>query len=92
MNVVNGKQLKAGRVILGMTLEDMANEAGLHRNSVMKVERHDNLPRFTYAGDRMARVLEGKGIKFKAENGVLSVMFEGLDYRNRAKYVKKKMV
>lgn len=75
MNVTDGRQLKAARVIAGLTIDGMAAAAGLNRNSIMRVEKQTNLPRFAYAADRMKEALEAHGIMFEAENGKAAILF-----------------
>ena len=75
INVVDGRQLKAGRTILGMTIREMAEAAGINRNSVLRAEALKTLPRFSWAADKIADVLQESGISFELENGQAGVWF-----------------
>jgi hypothetical protein len=87
-SVTDGRQLKAGRVILGMSIRDMAQATGLNRNSILRVEAHENLPHHAHAADRMVKALEERGICFTANDCLLGVHFEGLSKRLRPKYIR----
>jgi Helix-turn-helix len=42
--IARGAQIRAARALLGWTLQDLADAAGLHRNAVGYWERHDTIP------------------------------------------------
>lgn len=86
--VVDGRQLRAGRAILGLTIREMANLAGLHRNSVSRVESLNNLPVSAYAADKISRALTSQGIIFSTHERSLSIGFCGLTVRMGTKYRK----
>lgn len=88
MQAIDGRQLKAGRVILGLTIREMAHLAGLHRNSVSRVEQVRNLPLSAYAADKIADVLNANGITFIISKESLGLCFEDLAIRQRSKYLK----
>ena len=50
---IDGRQVRAARAILGMTLDDIARLAGLNRNSVHRLEHIGALPEFSYAGSKL---------------------------------------
>jgi transcriptional regulator with XRE-family HTH domain len=68
---ITGNQLRAGRALAGLTIEDVATCAQLHRQSVRKWEgSSDATP--SAMTDHLCRaidVLEGEGIRF-ADGGV----------------------
>lgn len=88
MNVVDGRQLKLGRVLLGLTMSEMADAAGLHRNSIYRVETFENLPATAYAADKITQALEKRGVKFTASKDVLGIHFDALSVREKPKYTK----
>jgi DNA-binding XRE family transcriptional regulator len=83
--VIDGRQLRAGRIILGMTVRGMAEAAGMNRNSVLRVEKHETLPYFAWAADKIAEVLQERGIVFTATGGKVGVMFAGAAGRKRTR-------
>ena len=86
--VVDGRQLKAGRVLAGLTIREMAALVRLNRNTVLRVEKFHTLPLFTHAGDRIAEVLMSLGIEFVVQDGRPGVFFSGATQRLRRKYLK----
>ena len=89
MQVVDGRQLKAARIILGFTMSEMAEASGLHKNSIYRVEKHHNLPVTAYAADKITQALKDRGIKFTIQGNALGIYFHGLPIRTKSKYVKK---
>lgn len=83
MSVTDGRQLKAGRVILDMTIDDMAEAARLNRNSVLRVEAHETLPISAYAAERIQRTLEDRGIAFIVRDGLAGVLFKAAQRRGK---------
>lgn len=75
MNVTDGRQLRAGRVILGMTIEDMAAVAGINRNSVLRAEGSTSFTAPAYAASRIAKALTERGISFDTNPGKAAIMF-----------------
>ena len=75
MKAIDGRQLKAGRMILGLTMQQVGEAAGLNRNSVMRAEGKRRLPRFCWAGDRISDYLEREGVSFDIEGDVAVIRF-----------------
>jgi len=73
MSVVDGRQLKAGRILINMSVNEMAQCADLHRNSVMNVESKHLLPFHIYAAKRMETVLRDRGVSFSITNNSIGV-------------------
>jgi DNA-binding transcriptional regulator YiaG len=68
---ITGNQLRARRALAGLTIEDLATRAQLHRQSVRKWEGSSNAPPSAMT-DHLCRaidVLEAEGIRFN-DNGV----------------------
>ncbi len=65
-------QIKAARAALGLTLDDVAEATGLHRNSVHSLEKKKH-----WIGgevrDRVSAVLESQGIRFVEFDGEAAV-------------------
>jgi len=72
---IDGRQVRAARAILGMTLEEIARLAGLNRNSVHRLEHIGALPEFSYAGSRLTAAMEPLGIAFSVQDGNPAVAF-----------------
>lgn len=89
MSVTDGRQLKAGRVILGMTINDMAKAAGINRNSVLRVEARHILSYHDYAAFRIQVVLEVLGVSFTVQDGLAGVLFQAASKRQKSPYRKK---
>jgi len=71
----DGRQLKAGRVIAGLTVRGMAEKAGVNKNTVLRVESQKVVPYFSYAADRITAVLEEMGISFDVDEKSFSITF-----------------
>jgi transcriptional regulator with XRE-family HTH domain len=68
---ITGNQLRAGRALAGLTIEDVASRAQLHRQSVRKWEGSSNATPSAMT-DHLCRaidVLEAEGVRF-SDNGV----------------------
>lgn len=89
MTVTDGRQLKAGRIILGLTIQDMAEAAGLHKNSVIRAEGYGTLPHHTYAATKIQKALESLGIKFEIKDGRAGLFFTAATKRTKTPYVRK---
>jgi len=67
MRIIDGRQAKAARAILGMTVREMAAAAGIDRASVLRVEHMKGL-RLEYGGsggygvDCLKQAIEERGI------------------------------
>ena len=61
----HGRQIAAARAALKLSLDQTAKAAGLHRNSVVNAERREQLPRWSYAGDKIATAMEALGVTFE---------------------------
>jgi ribosome-binding protein aMBF1 (putative translation factor) len=68
---ITGNQLRAGRALAGLTIEDLATRAQLHRQSVRKWEGSSNaVPDAMVAHlSRALDVLEAEGVRF-SDSGV----------------------
>lgn len=88
-NVTDARQLKSGRVILGLTVEEMAKLANIHKNSVLRVERFTTLPFHTFAADRIQKALEALGISFEIKDGQVGVFFSASTKRAKTPYKKR---
>ncbi len=86
INVIDGRQLKAGRVILGMTVREMAEAANINRSSVLRVESTQTLPHFAWAADKISEVLQERGICFELRDGEAGVWFLSAKKRSRKSY------
>ena len=64
MSIRNGRYLKAARVLAGMTQAQLADEAGLHTNSVKRWERSPERIG-GYAVSRMVAALTDSGIDIR---------------------------
>jgi DNA-binding XRE family transcriptional regulator len=76
INVSDGRQLRAGRAIVGLTVREMAQAAGINRNSVIRVEQFKTLPRSCWAASRIAKALEDLGITFISSDVSVAVSFQ----------------
>ena len=72
---ITGSQLRAGRALAGLTIEDLAARAGLCRHSVSKWEGSSNaVPEANVSHlSRALDVLEAKGVRFTDDGGVFPV-------------------
>ena len=65
---VTNAQIRAARGLLSWTVRDLAEKAGVHRNTITNIETGK------YAGDAetlsaIRTTLEGAGVEFSPENG-----------------------
>jgi transcriptional regulator with XRE-family HTH domain len=69
---ITGSQLRAGRALAGLTIEELATRAGLCRHSVRKWEGSSNaVPEATVSHlSRCLDVLESEGVRFGDDGGV----------------------
>jgi transcriptional regulator with XRE-family HTH domain len=68
---ITGAQIRAGRVLAGLTIEDLASRAQLCRHSIRKWETSSNAAPSAMV-DHLSRaldVLESEGVRF-SDNGV----------------------
>lgn len=87
--VIDGRQIKAARAILGWTVRETAEAAGIHRNSVVSVEAETTFPRSAWAADRIASAMEAAGISFDQTDDGLGVSFEAQRYRSGRRYTRR---
>ena len=66
-NVMTSAQLRMARAALGWTVRELGDRAGVHRNTVTRLEGGAEGEARTLAD--IQRVLEAAGIEFVAENG-----------------------
>lgn len=83
--VTSGRQLKAARTIVGLTIREMADAAGLNHNTITRVERLETLPYHASAADLMAATLQEMGIVFTAGDGRAGVSFSVATMRKRSR-------
>jgi DNA-binding XRE family transcriptional regulator len=63
-------QIRAARALLRWTADDLAREAALGRNTILRAEIADDQTSLTIANDlAVRRALEGAGVEFIDENG-----------------------
>ncbi|MGR3804819.1 helix-turn-helix domain-containing protein [Marinibacterium profundimaris] len=65
--MVTSAQIRAARGLLNWTVRDLAEKAGVHRNTVTRAETDANGPGTAQAAIRAA--LEAAGVEFIPENG-----------------------
>lgn len=83
INVTDARQLKAGRIIVGMTIDDMAKACGLNRNSVLRVESYETLPHHLDSVRRIQIALEAQGVVFSIREGYAEVSFKASEKRQK---------
>lgn len=86
--VVDGRQLKLGRMLAGMTIREMAEAANINRNSVLYAETQTVLAYHTYGADRITAVLLDKGIVFEIDGDHAVIKFLSRSKRNYKNYKK----
>ncbi|MAY30429.1 MAG: transcriptional regulator [Aurantimonas sp.] len=86
--VIDGRQIKAARAILGWTVRETADASGVHRNSVIRVESETTFPRHAWAADKIASAMEAAGISFDQTDEGLGVSFEAPRYRKGRRYTR----
>src|ERR1700730_5346617 len=63
-------QIRAARALLRWTADDLAREAALGRNTILRAEIADDQTSLTIANDlAVRRALEAAGVEFIDENG-----------------------
>ena len=67
---LTSSQIRAARALLRWTADDLAREAALGRNTILRAEVADEQTSLTAANDlAVRRALEGAGVEFIDENG-----------------------
>jgi DNA-binding XRE family transcriptional regulator len=63
-------QIRAARALLRWTVDDLAREAALGRNTILRAEAADNQTSLTIANDlAVRRALEAAGVEFIDDDG-----------------------
>jgi len=65
--MVTSAQLRAARGLLNWTVRDLAERAGVHRNTITRAETDSN--EHGHAVAQVVTTLEAAGVIFVAENG-----------------------
>ena len=65
--MVTSAQMRAARGLLNWTVRDLADKAGVHRNTVTRIETEATAP--GQALTALVAALEAAGIEFISENG-----------------------
>ena len=65
--MVTSAQLRAARSLLNWTVRDLAEKAGVHRNTITRAETEATTPGHAVA--QMVLTLESAGVIFVEENG-----------------------
>jgi transcriptional regulator with XRE-family HTH domain len=65
--MVRSAQLRAARSLLNWTVRDLAEKAGVHRNTISRAETEET--EHGHAVAQMVRTLESAGVIFVEENG-----------------------
>ena len=66
-----GKQIKAARSLTGMTQQQLADLAGLHRNSIVNAEATGMFDPFhSWAADRIEDAFNSLGVTFSSAGGL----------------------
>jgi transcriptional regulator with XRE-family HTH domain len=67
---LTSSQIRAARAIMRWTVDDLAREAALGRNTILRAEAADNETSLTAANDlAVRRALEAAGVEFIDEDG-----------------------
>lgn len=67
--MVTSAQLRGARAMLGWTVRELAEHAGVHRNSVTRAETAGTQP--GHAVDAMTRAMAAAGITFLDDDGIV---------------------
>ena len=71
-------QIRAGRAFLGWSARELAKRAGVHLNTVQRIERRDSPLRANAESlRRIESTFGGAGIAFETTDGCLVVSFKG---------------
>jgi transcriptional regulator with XRE-family HTH domain len=65
--MVTSAQIRAARGLLNWTVRDLAEKAGVHRNTISRIETEATSP--GYAIETVRAALESAGVIFVSENG-----------------------
>jgi DNA-binding XRE family transcriptional regulator len=70
VSALTSAQIRAGRALLRWTADDLAREAALGRNTILRAEIADDQTSLTVANDlAVRRALEAAGVEFIDRNG-----------------------
>jgi transcriptional regulator with XRE-family HTH domain len=87
--LLDGRQLKAARVVLGLTVRDLADISGYHRNTILREESRKTLKTYAAAAENIAYHLMQRGIKFIVQDGKVGILFDAPTVRDPVKYRRK---
>jgi DNA-binding XRE family transcriptional regulator len=67
--LMTGAQIRAGRALVGLTVRELAERSGVHRNTISNIEvgRYHGAPESLAA---IRKALEAAGVRFIGEAGV----------------------
>jgi DNA-binding XRE family transcriptional regulator len=69
-NVISGLQIRAARAILSWTASEVAEKAGLRRETVQRLEKFNDIPPSrTQSLVELKRIFEEAGIEFIGDDG-----------------------
>lgn len=84
--MITGKQIRAARMLLEWDAEDLAEKAGMNRETVFNIERgtvqarHNTLEKIVRAfGDHRVEFLEDQGVRFRPEGTDILNGSDGLE-------------
>lgn len=65
--MVTSAQIRAARALLNWTVRELAEESGVHRNTITRAEADDKGPGYQTA--KLQAALEAKGVVFLPDTG-----------------------
>lgn len=72
----NGRQIRAARTILGLTILETAKLSKLNRNTIMLLESRRSIHKFCPIAKRVASVFMDRGIEFVTINNKSGILFQ----------------
>jgi transcriptional regulator with XRE-family HTH domain len=70
---INGRHLAAARALAGLKQRQLADLAGLHVNSVKRLERMSSINGSEHASEKLAAALETRGVRVTREPATVTL-------------------
>lgn len=75
-SLYDGRQLKAARAILGKSVQQVADDIGVNKNTVIRAESYRPIPKHSFSADRLEDYYNKYGLTFQFDNGQATILID----------------